>query len=369
MKQYTKFLFLVLLLGVAVLPESAFAADNIFQVISKKMISTVIDVRRIVYVIAGFGLIMFTTLAIFNKISFKHLAYIMIGLSLLAVMMPFINYFSGANLQDSEYSYGNFINGGSNASITGSDIGGDIGSGDGKNCSGADCPNGNPDADPDNAIKQEAGKQGDGSQGKNNNGGGDNQQSVTTDWDSNGCRTNNGKQECCSGKIQDGACRKSAAQVISDILKLANAGVTAGNQAINTVEYAKKVKSAIDDGTLNVADIIAGDKNTLEKLGALANSVSDTAHKIRTGSSQANSNAQGFLENLGTVLDGISGNNSSSTKIEESGVGATIDNAASTVNDGANKAIDAAKTGSDAYKTGKNAEALGNRVDGFFGNK
>lgn len=361
MKQYTKFLFLVLLLGVAVLPESAFAADNIFQIISKKMISTVIDVRRIVYVIAGFGLIMFTTLAIFNKISFKHLAYIMIGLSLLAVMMPFINYFSGANLQDSEYSYGNFINGGSNASITGSDIGGDIGSGDGKNCTGTDCPNGNPDVDPDNTIRREAGEQ------LPEVSPGDNLIDKVKSLNESGLATK--KEETCSGTMKDGVCRKSAAQVISDILKLANAGVTAGNQAINTVEYAKKVKSAIDDGTLNVADIIAGDKNALDKLGALANSVSDTAYKIRSGSSLANDNAQGFLENLGTVLDGISGNNSSSTKIEESGVGATIDNATSTVNDGANKAIDAAKMGSDAYETGKNAEALGNRVDGFFGNK
>ena len=38
----------------------------------------------------AFGLIMFAVMAIFNKISFKHLAYIMIGLSLLSLMFPFI---------------------------------------------------------------------------------------------------------------------------------------------------------------------------------------------------------------------------------------------------------------------------------------
>lgn len=361
MKQYTKFLFLVLLLGVAVLPESAFAADNIFQIISKKMISTVIDVRRIVYVIAGFGLIMFTTLAIFNKISFKHLAYIMIGLSLLAVMMPFINYFSGANLQDSEYSYGNFINGGSNASITGSDIGGDIGSGDGKNCSGTDCPNGNPDVDPDNTIRREAGEQ------LPEVSPGDNLIDKVKGLNESGLATK--KEETCSGTMKNGVCRKSAAQVMSDIIKIADAGIAGANQAMNAVEYAKLVKGAVDSGTVDIADIIAGDKNALEKLGSLASSVGMTADKVRSSGGQMNDNFQAFLDNLGTVFDGVSGNNSSSTKIEESGVGATVDNVTSTITDGANKASDAAKMGSDAYRTGKDAEALGNRVDGFFGGK
>ena len=134
MKHQFKYLFLTLLLGVLLLPASAMAADNIFHVISQKMMATVIDVRRIVYVIAGFGLIMFTTLAIFNKISFKHLAYIMIGLSLLAVMMPFINYFAGVNLEDTEFSYGNYLNGGS--AIQGSDIPNQDGGG--KDCTGQD---------------------------------------------------------------------------------------------------------------------------------------------------------------------------------------------------------------------------------------
>ena len=152
MKHQFKYLFLIILLGVLLLPASAMAAENIFRVISQKMMTTVIDVRRIVYVIAGFGLIMFTTLAIFNKISFKHLAYIMIGLSLLAVMMPFINYFAGVNLEDSQFSYGNFINGGT--SIKGSDIPEkDDG---GKDCAGnKDCPDGDPDQDPNAEIEKE----------------------------------------------------------------------------------------------------------------------------------------------------------------------------------------------------------------------
>lgn len=213
------------------------------------MMTTVIDVRRIVYVIAGFGLIMFTTLAIFNKISFKHLAYIMIGLSLLAVMMPFINYFAGVNLEDTEFSYGNYLNGGS--AIVGSDIPNQDGGG--KNC-GKDCPDGNPDQDPNSEMEKEFDKtpggngnnngSGSGGNGTGGNGGGNGvgtqsgglnlpvipritggaegangggiipptstsgNAPTVTEWDSNGCRYNNGARQCCSGKIQNGVCQK-----------------------------------------------------------------------------------------------------------------------------------------------------------------
>ena len=90
-------------------PTDVFAAANIFDTIQAKMLSTAKDVRKIVYVVAGFGLVMFSVLAIFNKISFKHLGYIMISLSLLAMMTPFINYFSGAGLDESDFNYGDFI--------------------------------------------------------------------------------------------------------------------------------------------------------------------------------------------------------------------------------------------------------------------
>lgn len=125
MKKYIlKNLNLVVIVAFAVLvvmPSTAFAAGDVFDTIQSKMISTVKDLRKIAYVIAGFGLVMFSFLAIFNKISFKHLGYIMISLSLLSLMMPFINYFSGVDLQDNELNYEDYIGGG-DASIEGSDI-------------------------------------------------------------------------------------------------------------------------------------------------------------------------------------------------------------------------------------------------------
>ena len=71
----------------------------IFTILESKIYNTLMDLRQIVYAIAGFGLVMFAVMAIFNKISYKHLGYIMIGLSLLSLMFPFIEYFSGYTTQ------------------------------------------------------------------------------------------------------------------------------------------------------------------------------------------------------------------------------------------------------------------------------
>lgn len=409
MKHQFKYLFLTLLLGVLLLPASAMAADNIFQVISQKMMTTVIDVRRIVYVIAGFGLIMFTTLAIFNKISFKHLAYIMIGLSLLAVMMPFINYFAGVNLEDTEFSYGNYLNGGS--AIVGSDIPNQDGGG--KDC-GKDCPDGNPDQDPNSEIKKELDKtpggngnnngSGSGGNGTGGNGGGNGvgtqsgglnlpvipgvsggaegangggiipptttggNTSKVTEWDSNGCRYNNGARQCCSGKIQNGVCQKNPAQVMADILRIANAGIAGANQALNAVEYAKLLKKATENGAVRIGDIISGDGKALDKLGALAASVGMSADQIYTSSGHLNGNFQNFLANLGYVIDGVTGTDAGSSGIANSGVGAAVDTGTGIIKGGADSAGGAAKVGSEIYQTGKRGERLGDRIDDFFGN-
>ena len=98
MKKIIEFLKagLLVLLVIAMMPQVSYAADgDIFTILESKIYSTLMDLREIVYVIAGFGLVMFAVMAIFNKISYKHLSYIMIGLSLLSLMFPFIEYFSG----------------------------------------------------------------------------------------------------------------------------------------------------------------------------------------------------------------------------------------------------------------------------------
>lgn len=65
---------------------------DIFGILSGKASSFAKSLRTLAYVISGFGIVMFTFLAISGKINFKHLGYISISLFILAAMGAFIDY-------------------------------------------------------------------------------------------------------------------------------------------------------------------------------------------------------------------------------------------------------------------------------------
>ena len=65
---------------------------SVFSTIAKRMWEIVRDLRKLAYILAGFGMIAFTFGAIFNKISWKHFGNIMISLFILSIMTPLIEY-------------------------------------------------------------------------------------------------------------------------------------------------------------------------------------------------------------------------------------------------------------------------------------
>ena len=88
------------------------SGGDIFTILQRKIYNTLVDLRSIVYMIAGFGLAAFAVAAIFNKISYKHLGYIMVSLCLLSLMFPFLEYFSGETLesaQQKQLTFKNFL--------------------------------------------------------------------------------------------------------------------------------------------------------------------------------------------------------------------------------------------------------------------
>ena len=95
------------------------ARNDVFQYIACKAMTTLADVRVIVYTLAGFGLIAFAFAAIFNKISWKHLANLCIALFILSMMTPFIEYFTQDN--GGTLTYGNYLPAGF-TNIDGSDV-------------------------------------------------------------------------------------------------------------------------------------------------------------------------------------------------------------------------------------------------------
>ena len=100
MKTRSKIAFIALCCAVLVLTSGdAFAASGVFGDLAKKTGIFAEGLRKLAYVISGFGIIMFTFLAICGKINFKHLGYIFISLFFLSGMGALITYAKGGNTQ------------------------------------------------------------------------------------------------------------------------------------------------------------------------------------------------------------------------------------------------------------------------------
>ncbi len=112
----------VLTFGFLMLPDATLASEfvcgvsgggqgDVFSTIACKVTTSLADIRKIVYVLAGFGLIAFAFAAIFNKISFKHLGTIAFSLFLLSMITPFVEYFTqepGVTLKYGHYLSSDF---------------------------------------------------------------------------------------------------------------------------------------------------------------------------------------------------------------------------------------------------------------------
>lgn len=120
----------VALLAVAVIALSAgdAVAADIFGQVRTKVATTLRDLRMIIYVVGGIGLITFTFAAIFGKISFKHLANICFSLFLVSMMSPFVKFFSGSETALAELTYNNYLST-SNGQMADQTVSGSCGSG------------------------------------------------------------------------------------------------------------------------------------------------------------------------------------------------------------------------------------------------
>ena len=116
------FLIIVLLLVLQINPAWAApdggtsAGDAIWSALAGKAATIGSGLRRSGYFIAGFGLIFFSFMAIFNKISWKNLAYIMLSCFVLTAMVALINYFSSES--DSADISDKFEGSGADSSVT-----------------------------------------------------------------------------------------------------------------------------------------------------------------------------------------------------------------------------------------------------------
>lgn len=87
---------------------------NVLQTVTRRAARIIVALKPIVYVFAGFGLIGFAFMAIFNKLSWKWFANIAMGLFLVANMGRFIEYFvfKGEGLGENDaLKFGSFVEG------------------------------------------------------------------------------------------------------------------------------------------------------------------------------------------------------------------------------------------------------------------
>ena len=96
MKTKSKIFALCLCVGLFICCSDAVAA-TVFHSLAVKTGVFAEGLRKLAYAISGFGIIMFTFLAICGKINFKHLGYIMISLFFLSGMGALITYVKGSS--------------------------------------------------------------------------------------------------------------------------------------------------------------------------------------------------------------------------------------------------------------------------------
>ena len=88
--------WVAILCVVMVSPAFADAAsgDAIWDKLAGKASTIGVGLQKSGFIIGGIGLIFFSFMAIFNKISWKNLAYIMLSCFVLSAMVALVNYFS-----------------------------------------------------------------------------------------------------------------------------------------------------------------------------------------------------------------------------------------------------------------------------------
>ena len=92
--RYVKALAYVMLFAVAfvALPAAANSGDGVFGTITSRLVTTFQNVRTVIFIVGGFGLIGLGFAAIFGKIKWTWLAALAAGLAIVALAGAVVDY-------------------------------------------------------------------------------------------------------------------------------------------------------------------------------------------------------------------------------------------------------------------------------------
>ncbi len=111
MTKFLKYLSLFAVIAIAFAATDVFAqvlgeADNVFDTVTERMITTFKNVRAVIFIVGGFGLVGLGFAAIFGKVNWKWLAALASGLAIVAIAGAVVDYVtqSDANQEVSRLS-------------------------------------------------------------------------------------------------------------------------------------------------------------------------------------------------------------------------------------------------------------------------
>ena len=111
MKSLLKYAAFAMVVGVLLLGFDALAVDSVFNTAANVLSTTFKNVRMVVYVLGAFGLIGIAVGGILGKVNFKWLAYLAIGLAIVAAADGIINYaIKEPGKQDDASGYAGYSN-------------------------------------------------------------------------------------------------------------------------------------------------------------------------------------------------------------------------------------------------------------------
>lgn len=113
MTKFLKYLSLFAVIAIAFAATDAFAqvnasGANVFETVTDRMVQTFKNVRAVIFIVGGFGLVGLGFAAIFGKVNWKWLAALAAGLAIVAVAGAVVDYVtqSGDDVNLSDYAFG-----------------------------------------------------------------------------------------------------------------------------------------------------------------------------------------------------------------------------------------------------------------------
>lgn len=93
MNKFLKYLSFFAIVALAFVATDAFAGStNVFDTVLTRMITTFKNVRSVIFVVGGFGLVGLAFAAIFGKVKWSWLAALAVGLAIVAVAGAVVDY-------------------------------------------------------------------------------------------------------------------------------------------------------------------------------------------------------------------------------------------------------------------------------------